>query len=161
MLKRPERLVSWLESKNAPHAELPFLDLLKTEEHLGLLVQVLEKFETLKPSYSEGVKILELTIETILLSQYTTAHQQVIFEQTTSVASWIQNLTALRYPLTTRRDTDLEKKMLSLPWPYGSKVKFERRGDRAGVELKMFITSEADLVKAVAALERVQTELQK
>ena len=49
--------------------------------------------------------------------------------------------------------------MLGLPWPYGSKLKFERRGDRAGIELKVFITSEADLIKTIAALEQVKSKI--
>lgn len=159
MLKRPEQLNSWLETKKAPKDDLPFLRLIKTEEHYSILVQALEKFSIAKPSYSEGIKILELITEIIMLNP-TQCGIQGLFEGFQSSAGWLKHLTQLRYPTTSQRDRELEKKMLSLPWPYGSKVKFERRGDRAGVELKMFITSEADLIKIVSSLERVKMELQ-
>ncbi len=160
MSKSPELLAAWLESKNAPPTELPFISLFRTYEELNVLVQALQKFTVLKPSYSDGIKVLELIAEIVHMPNYKNSTAR-IFEKTDATPSWIKHLTEIRYPLTKQRDQNLEKKMLSLPWPYGSKVKFERRGDRAGVELKMFITSEADLVKAVSALERVQTELQK
>lgn len=147
-------LQNWLKSKNAESTDLPFISLLKTDLQKSILVQVIEQFNLLRPSFSEGIKILELTTELILMNS-----SEEIFEHTTSVASWMTHLNKLRYPVTATRDDELEKKMLSMPWPYGSKVKFERRGDRAGVELKMFITSEADLIKTLSALERVKEQI--
>lgn len=149
-----ESLQTWLASKNDQQSPLPFVSLLKTDLQKAILQRVVEHFDLLRPSYSEGLKILELTTELILMN----AHNE-IFKHSNSLAHWQIHLTQLRNPVTAQRDQILEKKMLALPWPFGSKIKFERRGDRAGVELKMFITSEADLIKAMAALERVKTDL--
>ena len=53
----------------------------------------------------------------------------------------------------------LKEKLESLSWPYGSKIKFERRGDRAGIELKLFISSSSDLTKVISSLERVKENI--
>lgn len=157
MKNRP--LQTWLESKKAPETELPFLTLLKSEMQLAVLDKVIEKFESVRPSFSDGVKILELVTENILISADDNGLEN-LFEHSESAEKWLKNLAHLRYPVTAARDSELETKMMALPWPYGAKTKFERRGDRSGVELKLFISSEADLTKVISSLERVKTGLQ-
>jgi hypothetical protein len=152
-------LNTWLESKNAVGTDLPFLNLLKSEVQFSVLDRALEKFEVVRPSFSEGVKILELVTENILMSPDDNSLENV-FENSQSVQAWMKHLNTLRYPMTSARDSELESKMLALPWPYGSKTKFERRGDRSGVELKLFVSSEADLTKIISSLERVKANLQ-
>ena len=151
-----DRLQLWLASKNHKQ-DLPFLKLIKSEMHFSILDHAVKKFELLRPSYSDGLKILELITENMLIS--TDQNLENLFLNSDSVILWLNKLTELRYPITSKRDSDVENKMLNFPWPCGSKVKFERRGDRAGIELKLFITSSSDLIKAIASLERVQQEL--
>jgi hypothetical protein len=86
-------------------------------------------------------------------------HGELLFESSHDFSKWSESLKKLRYPQTSLRDESLKQKFESLPWPAGSKVKFERRGDKSGVELKIFISGQADVTKAVAALERVGQEL--
>jgi len=75
-----------------------------------------------------------------------------VLTETTNINTWKSELKKLRYPQTTLSDQELKTKLEALPWPYGAKVKFERRGDRAGVEVKLFISSSADLTKSISAL---------
>lgn len=157
MKNRP--LQTWLESKKAAGIDLPFLTLLKSESQLSILDKVFEKFEVVRPSFSDGVKILELVTENILIRPNDNSLEN-LFEHSDSAENWLKNLNHLRYPITTARDSELENKMMALPWPYGAKTKFERRGDRSGVELKLFISSEADLTKVISSLERVKKGLQ-
>lgn len=145
---------TWSEDKKVKQSDLVFIGALKTPVHLDLFHKVADQVLILGPSFSEGLQILELTTDLILMG-----HQEELFSHMNSFETYKTHLKSLRYPQTTKRDEDLKIKLEALPWPYGSKVKFERRGDRAGVEVKLFISSEVDLTKILASLERVKQEL--
>ena len=144
----------WLEAKKVKGADLVFLSALKTDLQWQLLFKALLQLIEARTSYTDSLKNLELISDLILMG-----HEETLFEQSHDFAKWSVHLKALRYPTTTLRDDNLKAKLEKLPWPYGSKTKFERRGDRAGIELKMFITSEADLIKAISSLERVKEQI--
>lgn len=144
----------WIEAKKVKGADLVFLSPLKTDLQWQLLFKALLQLIEARTSYTESLRNLELISDLILMG-----HEETLFEQSHDIAKWIPHLRALRYPATTQRDDVLKDKLEKLPWPYGSKTKFERRGDRAGIELKMFITSEADLIKAISSLERVKEQI--
>ncbi|AZZ35966.1 hypothetical protein CIK05_03875 [Bdellovibrio sp. qaytius] len=144
----------WIEAKKVKGADLAFLSPLKTDLQWQLLFKALMQLIEARTSYTDSLKNLELISDLILMG-----HEETLFEQSHDFAKWSVHLRALRYPATTKRDDQLKDKLEKLPWPYGSKTKFERRGDRAGIELKMFITSEADLIKAISSLERVKDQI--
>lgn len=152
----------WLNSKKSrpPHTLLayPFLKLVRKDEDWSLLNQCLDQVLHLKLSLSDGLKAIELFTEIILIENDSELKKQVLKNNADS-SSWLKKLNELRYPLTSQRDEIFKSKLVDLPWPYGSKVKFERRGDRAGVELKSFISSSADITKIIASLERVKNQL--
>lgn len=146
---------TWTTEKKVKESDLIFTRALQNPAHLDLFHKVADQIACLSPSFSEGLQILELVTDLILMG-----HTEELFIQINSSAeAYKAYLKTLRYPQTTRRDEDLKTKLESLPWPYGAKVKFERRGDRAGVEVKLFISSEVDLTKILASLERVKQEL--
>ncbi len=155
---------TWVVDKKFKDSDLSFLKILQTTNHLQqaqaqpvqlhLLARCFYQCYLLKASFSETLQILETTSELILMG-----HNETVFEKAAALTAWKQHLKSLRYPHATKTDEELKSKLESLPWPYGSKVKFERRGDRSGVELKLFITSQADLTKITAALERVKEQL--
>lgn len=147
-------LTSWVETKKFQDGDLPFLKMLQTPLQQDLILELMRHLALLRASFSESVKVLETGSELILMG-----HSEDLFEQTTTLEALTTHLRSLRYPATQNRDQDLKAKLETLPWPYGSKVKFERRGDRAGVELKLFISSQADLIKMISALERVKENL--
>lgn len=146
------RLKNWLELKKSGLKKTPFLGLIKTPEMHDQIEQIVDQLLQTKASFSEGIQILELSTELLLLEKKPAYSGN-------STTEWIQNLKILRYPSSHQIQKNKEDLFLKLPWPHGSKIKFERRGDRTGVELKCFISSEVDLTKMLAALERVQTEL--
>lgn len=161
-------LNEWLLSKNAPqnpdspirYTDLQFLSLLNTEQIEFHSQKSFDYFNQFKTSYSDGIKILELLTEiTLIQSTQNQIDLESLYQDFHDTSSWLTQLKKKRFPVTSDRDSQLEKKMLGLPWPYGSKLKFERRGDRAGIELKVFITSEADLIKTIAALEQVKSKI--
>ena len=146
--------ITWLEAKKVKESDLIFTRALKNPVHLDLFHKLADQVALLNPSFSEGLKILELLTDLILMG-----HNEELFAQASQVDGYKVYLRSLRYPQTTQRDENLKTKLEALPWPYGSKVKFERRGDRAGIELKLFISSEVDLTKIMASLERVKQDL--
>ncbi|MCC2677467.1 MAG: hypothetical protein K0R29_43 [Pseudobdellovibrio sp.] len=145
---------TWKEQKKVKDQDLVFLNSVKEELHQELFAKVSEQMASLKPSFTEGIAFLEAASELILMG-----HTEQLFENSTDFPAWQQSLKRLRYPQTTVRDEEQKKKFETLPWPAGSKVKFERRGDKSGVELKVFISGAPDVTKILAALERVQQEL--
>lgn len=144
----------WLEAKKVKASDLVFLSPLKSDLQWQLLFKAVGQLIEARTSYTDSLKNLELISDLILMG-----HEETLFEQSHDFSKWSTHLRALRYPATTKRDDELKERLEKLPWPYGSKTKFERRGDRAGIELKMFITSEADLIKAISSLERVKEQI--
>lgn len=144
----------WLEAKKVKAQDLVFLSPLKTDLQWQLLFKALSHLIEARTSYTESLKTLEIISDLILMG-----HEETLFEQSHDFMKWTNHVRSLRYPSTTQRDDALKERLEKLPWPYGSKTKFERRGDRAGIELKMFITSEADLIKAISSLERVKEQI--
>ncbi len=147
---------TWALEKKLKDSDLLFKKALKTPLQEALLLKLADQLASLNPTFSEGLVTLELMTDLILMGL-----DEVLFENSASFDLWKASLRRLRYPTTSVRDDDLKVKLEKLPWPYGSKVKFERRGDRAGVELKLFVSSATDLTKILASLERVQEEIGK
>lgn len=145
---------AWAQEKKVKENDLIFMRSLKSQVHLDLFPKVADAVCALNPSFSEGLQLLELLTDLILMG-----HTEDLVITLPDLGTYKKHFKALRYPRTTKRDDELKTKLESLPWPYGSKIKFERRGDRAGIELKLFISSEVDLTKVMAALERVQKEI--
>lgn len=117
-------------------------------------------------SKSLGVKALELGIELMLMGnkpEEITSQRLLTFigrDQTPGEA-WIETLKHMRFPETAKRDLAHEQKMTSLPWPGTSHAKWTRQGDRAGIELKLFVTQPSDLKKYLQSLSKVQDMLEK
>ncbi len=148
------QVISWFETKKMKPSDLTFLNILKTESEKIRISECFLKCYLLNASFSDTLQILELATELVMINS-----ESAVASDTTDLNVWKNELKKLRYPQTTLSDQDLKNKLESLPWPYGAKIKFERRGDRAGVELKLFITSTADLTKSISALERVKEQI--
>lgn len=145
---------TWALEKKVKQSDLIFLRALTDPLHLDLFHKVADRVVLLRPTFSESLPLFEQLTDLILMG-----HAEELFLNLENLEAFRGHLKTLRYPHTSKRDDELKIKMEALPWPYGSKVKFERRGDRAGIELKVFISSDVDLTKIMASLERVQKEL--
>ena len=145
----------WAAEKKVKDCDLQFTHLLKTPVQEETFKQISDRIAALKPSFSEGLSVLETITELILMG-----HHEDLFHHLETFSYYKTHVRSLRYPLTTNSDDVLKTKFNNLPWPQASKIKFERRGDRAGVEFKFFISSKTDVTKLIAAFERVQSEMQ-
>lgn len=146
---------TWAEQKKVKDQDLVFQRALKFEAQRMLFERLADQMAQFSPSFSDGISFLEVATDLILMG-----YSETLFEKCSNFTTWKNQLHGLRYPISTSRDLDLKQRFETLPWPYGSKVKFERRGDRAGVELRVFISSASDVIKIKAALERVQQDLE-
>ena len=143
----------WATDKKMKDSDLHFTSALKLPQHQEIFKVLTQQFAELRPSFTEGLSILELLTDLILMG-----HTEDLFLNSATLPSWQLQLHHLRFPVTSKNDSLLKTKFENLPWPQGAKVKFERRGDRAGAEVKFFVSSSTDLTKLMAALERVQEE---
>lgn len=155
-ISKAGHFAQWQIDKKVKPSDLVFKQALTTPVQQDLFNKIADLIATLKPSFTDGLKSLELATDLILMG-----HHESLFENATTFEGYNSYLKQLRYPFTTANDTSLKNKLENLPWPAQAKVKFERRGDRAGVELKFFVSSQADLTKLISSLERVQTEIGK
>lgn len=144
----------WMTAKKMSESAFPFLKLVKTDTDLSLWIKGLYHCSLLNLTFSETLQTMELFTDLLLMG-----HNEILFEKSQNRDQWKNHLHQLRYPMTAEVDQQLKQKLENLPWPVGAKIKFERRGDRAGVEVKMFISSSADLTKVISSLERVKENL--
>jgi hypothetical protein len=147
---------TWQELKKVKEQDMVFARALSNPVHVGVFQRLADKMSAFEPTFSEGLALLETGTELILMG-----HDETLFSESQDLNTWKLSLQRLRYPHTMARDDEARQQFEKLPWPYGSKIKFERRGDKAGVELKVFVSTSTDLTKIIAGLERVQMELAK
>lgn len=123
----------------------------------------------LQLSKSLGTQALELAIELMLMgSEYSKISVETLLsaEQRKMHGKaqgelWVESLKRLRYPQTFSQDQSAESKMTSLPWPGTSQARWVRHGDKAGIELKIFVSQPSDLKKHLQSLTRVQDLMEK
>jgi hypothetical protein len=144
----------WLQNKKFKSSDLVFLNILNTDYEKKIISDVFRNCVRLNSSFSDSLQILELATELVLINIETP-----VLENSNDLQSWKNSLKSFRYPQSAASDQTLKTKLESLSWPHGSKVKFERRGDRAGIELKVFITGNTDLAKIISSLERIKEEI--
>lgn len=145
---------SWQDSKKVKETDLQFTKALSEALHIDIFKQLSEQMALLQPSFSEGLGFLEIATDLILMG-----HKEDLFIGSLDFKTWSESIKKLRYPQSTLRDNLTQITFEKLPWPQGAKLKYERRGDKFGVELKYFISNQADLLKLITALERVQKEI--
>jgi hypothetical protein len=145
---------TWKELKKVQIRDLAFLNLFKTDEERYCFNTLAEKMAALSPSFSDGLSFLETASELILMG-----HREDLFNNSSLFSEWNRHLRQLRYPATSAREQQSKIKIESMKWPAGAKLKFERRGDRFGVEMKYFISTSADILKLKSALERLYDEM--
>ncbi|MGZ5280011.1 MAG: hypothetical protein ACXWC9_08720 [Pseudobdellovibrionaceae bacterium] len=162
VLKTPQGFLDWAaEKKISPQDFAPLL----SSDSLELKF-LFHDIVSLHLSRSLGVKALELGIELMLIGQapeaLTSEMLVPIHPRDLSVGeAWVQELKILRYPETFKRDLAAEAQMTSLPWPGTTQARWTRQGDRAGIELKLFVSQPSDLKKYLQSLNKVQDLLEK
>jgi hypothetical protein len=143
--RTPQEFQNWCADKRMGPMDLaPLLSI--PAEALPLICQTILEARLSK---AHGTQALELLTELHLLGRSIPSSSQ-------SSEAWIAELKNLRHPETSRRDEVQKQKWAELPWPSLSQPRWIRRGDRSGIELKLFISHPHDLKKCLQSLSRIQ-----
>ncbi len=142
----PSEFLDWCaEHSLSPRDLFPLLSLTKLQS----VEQDLKKISSLALSRNLGAQILELAVECRLLSLLEPSQSSM-----STGDEWLQQLKAKRYPQTARSDSEKQKKMLELPWPKDFQLRWQRQGDRSGLEVKFFVSHEKELPKFTQLLQQ-------
>lgn len=148
----PFAVQQWLTQKKlAPQDLAP----LRAVNDLNILNDYWEILLSLNPSKSEGTKGIELLVELILMGH----SKETLNTHATTTQSWLSFLQSLRYPLSTQQDLHAESKIRTLHWPAKSEARWVRRGDRSGVELKLFFSNPEELKINLVRLEKISRDV--
>lgn len=161
LIQIPMDIQRWLSQKKlAPQDLAP----LRALEDLSVLDDFWDEILLANPSKSDGVKWLEMLIELILMgfskSQLMSTASSTENAPSNSTAQWLSHLHALRYPLATQQAEQAEQKIRSFSWPPKSEARWVRRGDRSGVELKLFFSNPQELKINNIRLEKIAQDLE-
>ncbi len=151
-VKLPPEVQRWLHQKKFASQDLAPLRSLKD---INLLMEFWPLLTNSHFSKSDGAKIIELLTELLLMEKPISA----LLPQK-EISFWLKELHILRYPQTTQYDAQAEKKIRSVAWPLKSEAKWARRGDRGGIELKMFFSHPQELKRSLERLQQVCSDLQ-
>jgi len=154
----PEKFKKWVHEKDlhffdlAPllsiKSETAGLDVIKNAATLRLQ-SILENWDQIHFSKSQGIQALELLVELILLN---TKSEELILDQQIPAEDIIKKLKLLRYPKTLASDE--EKKNNSLLWPTSTQVQAQRRGDRWGYNIHFFVSGPQELTKTIEQFQK-------
>lgn len=150
----PLSFQNWCDEKKCSIQDLAIL---RSLDSVSLLTTLSEKIASSRLSKSQGVQVLEWSIELILLS-----HDAGSLLLDADEDTWLEELRKKRYPQTVATDEKSRAEIERLPWPKKTEVKWQRRGDRAQLELKLQTGSPEELEKQIEALQKavIQWRLQ-
>ena len=143
----------WAEEKKLSEKEIRILKQLSEKESLPLLSWIAEY----RPSYSQGVEILELSGELLLMGQLPLD----IFQNSKEPATLLQKLKKLRYPLSVGKEEERSEYLKKLPWPRGLKGKWIRWNDKSGLHIHFQAFSFRELSEKIKAMETLYKQLKK
>lgn len=155
LLALPANLQAKIAETQMTAKDVNFLSYLNAnpEAITGDLMQVLEVLGDFLLSKSHLQQTLEWCLDLCFMNN--SKSTLAACKSSKSADQLVQNLRALRYPLTTSSDESKHRKLKGLPWPKDSEVKWTRRGDVSGIEFKTLIQNENDFLKVGASLQRV------
>jgi hypothetical protein len=110
-------------------------------------------------SKSVGVKALESICECVEMGQSIDTILRVL--EVTPMDKHLGQIQKWRYPMSTERDDKKKADWLALPWPAHSQIQWQRQGDEAGVEVKLFISSAKSLKNYILGLENTLKTIEK
>lgn len=109
-------------------------------------------------SRSISVQVLELFVELLLMG---TNESEILPRPQEDSDLWMKRLKVLRYPQSAKADELAGLQIKDLPWPGTSTARWTRQGDKAGIELKLFVSNPMDLKKYIQSLALVSEAMEK
>ena len=144
----------WVENKKLNSKELTILTEFKNGSSLKSLLQWIENQ---KPTHSQGVQILELGGELLLMNK---PFDSLLIREA-QAPSLIEQLKKLRFSKTYSRDDKKSKIVTGLPWPSSIQAKWIRQGDRGALSVQFKSFSMKDFKQKIQKLNSVYDQLDK
>ena len=143
----------WAEEKKLSSKELRILNQLPKEQAHPLL----DWIASYKPSHSQGVEILELSGELLLME----CLPAEIFQSHQEPNSLLKKLRQLRYPLTLGADERKSQYIKTLSWSKKLKGQWIRKNDKSGLNISCTAFCLKDFYENIKSLERLYTQIKK
>lgn len=177
----PISFQNWVDSKNLSQGDLAILRSFKSfsekpssERSTNFFFSVCKKISQTQPTRSQGVKILNLAGELILINTQAT-HNHSLGEEELSTPSnesipylkgadsqqWYESLYQLRFPNTYKKDQSQQEKCNQLPWPKSTQARWVREGDTSGIKVSFIAESQKDFETKIEGLKHIQATVQK
>ncbi len=150
LLDVPEAMQKWVEEKDLSVRDLMILLSFDSLKSLQPCFQFLSEKSCSK---SEGVKILELYGELVLLDR----DAATALSLATSAGEALRSLEFLRYPMRKSMQNNLEEKLKSVEMPVRTQARFLTQGDETSLELKLQAKNPEDLKKRLESLQKLET----
>jgi len=131
-------------------------DLAPLQSVAGLdLRPLLDKITSSQLSKSQGVQALELAIDLLMQGQLPQEIEQ-------DGEAWLKTLRQLRYPMSTEADELQQTQVQALQKvvPSSTQIRWVRQGDKAGLEVRLFLATPKDLLAHSQALPHIQSALE-
>ena len=150
LLSAPVALQKWVIEKEVHLGELRILASMESVEDLHFIYEWLLKKNV---SHALGVRALELAGELMLMGFSTTE----ILKPTDNlrVEEVILAMESLRKPVNSKQDSQKQKALQNILWPVNTSVSWKRKGDAAGVEMKLWCQSQVDLERQLKEIGNI------
>ena len=153
VLKQFPDFEKWVKDKKLEFASLSLLTELSD---IQIAQPLLAWISRNRPSHSQGIQILEMTGELLLMGRSLNA----LFETTQNPEDLLKNLKQLRYPLTSGQEEQKTKIVKALPWPKQMKGRWIRQNDKTGLEVQFRCFSMKDFKQKIQNLQHIISELE-
>lgn len=150
----PTQFLNYCHEKKWSYSD--FTPLLTSQD--SNLADFFDQIITRNPTRSEGTLLFEFFIDLLQMGNKLT---ELLPKSTESTNQWISNLKKIRYPRTHQSDIDSAQKIQQFDLTGTSSAKWVRMGDKAGIELRFFVSQPSDLKKISGSINKLQIELEK
>ena len=134
----PPAFQKWVNKKAVHLNELRVLHSLKTPNQMNFIFQWVTMHNL---SHSSGIKALELGVELLLMG----FKPDEILQSNLSPEKAIQKMEQKRKPLSLSEDQSRKNTLKRIIWPSHVTAQWHRKGDKAGVEIKIWCQNQKEL----------------
>lgn len=153
ILKQFPDFEQWVKDKKLDFSGLSLLtEFSDTQKPQALLNWISQN----RPSHSQGIQILELAGELLLMGRPLNA----ILETAQNSEDLLRSLKQLRYPLTSGQEEKKTKIVRALPWPKHMKGRWIRQNDKTGLEVQFQCFSMKEFKQKAQSLQHIINEIE-
>jgi hypothetical protein len=128
IIKWPEEFQYWCHEKDIGARDVDPLKTYLTHSFPNIDKQLIA-FALQNPNKNNGVRILELLTEILMMGKSYSLHSISDNKNSNVSQVWLDELKAIRYPMSTEMERTERQNLKSLSWPSGIKAQLVRQGD--------------------------------